>query len=63
MKKEEKLTVKIGCDNSELMAALEEVEKKVDLITAKFEKLSQLSGQNKKTNDITGISVTLGDDE
>lgn len=45
MEKEQKLTVKIGCDNSELMAALEEVEKKVDLITAKFEKLGQLTGR------------------
>lgn len=45
MEKEQKLTVKIGCDNSELMAALEEVEKKIDLITAKIEKLGQLTGQ------------------
>lgn len=45
MEKEQKLTVKIGCDNSELMAALEEVEKKIDLITAKIEKLGRLTGQ------------------
>ena len=62
MEKEQKITVKIGADNTELMAALDEIEKKVDLITAKLEKLGELTGR-KKRNDISGITVTLGDDE
>jgi hypothetical protein len=45
MKKEQKMTVKIGCDNTEIMAALDEIEKKIDLITAKLENLGKLSGQ------------------
>ena len=62
MEKEQKITVKIGADNTELMAALDEIEKKVDLITAKLEKLGELTGR-KKRNDISGITVTLGDKE
>lgn len=45
MEKEQKITVKIGADNTELMAALDEVEKKVDLINSKLEKLGSLTGQ------------------
>lgn len=45
MEKEQKMTVKIGCDNTEIMAALDEIEKKIDLITAKLENLGKLSGQ------------------
>lgn len=43
MEKEQKMTVKIGCDNTEIMAALDEIEKKIDLITAKLENLGKES--------------------
>lgn len=40
MEKESKLTVKISADNTELMAALEEIEKKVDVLTEKANQLT-----------------------
>lgn len=44
-RKEKSVMVKISCDNTEIMTALDEVEKKIDLITSKLEKLGQLTGQ------------------
>jgi hypothetical protein len=49
--KKSELTVELKCDNSDFMAALDEVEKKVDLITEKLEKLGQLTGQSSIKED------------
>ena len=42
------ITIELGCDNTGIMAALDEIEKKVDLITYKLEKLGKLTGQIQK---------------
>ena len=42
---ENRITIRISGDNSPIMAALDEDEKKIDLITSKLKALEDLSGR------------------
>lgn len=41
MEKNQNLTVKVSCDNSEIMDALQQIENKIDVIQNKMNRLVQ----------------------